>query len=112
MSKVRNIGLEGVEAPTKECEDTQCPWHGSLSVRGRILEGVVVSDSMKRAVVVRRDFLHLVKKYNRYERRNGLITARLPDCIDAKEGDYIKAIECRPLAKSISFVVVEKSENQ
>jgi len=110
MSKVRNIGIDGVEAPAKQCEDSQCPFHGSLSVRGRILEGVVVSDAMNRAVVIRRDFLHLVKKYNRYERRNGLITARLPDCIEAKEGDFVKAIECRPLAKSISFVVVSKSE--
>ncbi|MHA2503184.1 MAG: 30S ribosomal protein S17 [Candidatus Kariarchaeaceae archaeon] len=108
MSKVKNIGLEGVEAPAKTCEDTQCPWHGSLPVRGRILEGVVVSDNMTRAVVIRRDFLHLVRKYNRYERRKGLITARLPDCIDVKEGDVVKAVECRPLAKSISFVVVQK----
>ena len=110
MSKVRNIGLDGVETPTKTCEDSQCPWHGSLSVRGRILEGTVVSNSMTRAVIVRRDFLHLVRKYNRYERRNGLITARLPDCIDVKIGDTVRAVECRPLAKSISFVVVEAKE--
>ena len=111
-AKVRNIGLEGIEAPKKTCEDKQCPWDGSLPVRGRIIEGTVVSTKMNRAVIVRRDFLHLVKKYNRYERRNGLITARLPDCIDVKEGDIVTTVECRPLSKSISFVVVQAKPNK
>jgi small subunit ribosomal protein S17 len=111
-AKVKNIGLDGIEAPSKTCDDTQCPWHGSLPVRGRILEGTVVSNKMSRAVIVRRDFLHLVRKYNRYERRNGLITARLPDCIEVNEGDTVTAVECRPLAKSISFVVVQTRETE
>ena len=39
-AKVRNIGLEGIKPPKKTCEDKQCPWHGSLPVRGRIIEGL------------------------------------------------------------------------
>ena len=66
-AKVRNIGLEGITPPKKTCKDKQCPWDGSLSVRGRIIEGTVVSTKMNRAVIVRRDFLHLVEKYNRSE---------------------------------------------
>jgi len=111
-AKVRNIGLEGIAPPKKTCKDKQCPWDGSLSVRGRIIEGTVVSTKMNRAVIVRRDFLHLVKKYNRYERRNGLITARLPDCIEVNEGDIVTTVECRPLSKSISFVVVQANPNK
>jgi len=42
-AKVRNIGLEGIAPPKKTCKDKQCPWDGSLSVRGRIIEGTVVS---------------------------------------------------------------------
>ena len=105
----RNIGIEAMP-PQRDCEDDLCPWHGKLSVRGRIIEGQVVSTKMTRAVVVRRDFLHLVRKYNRYERRKGLVTARLPDCLEVKDGDHVRIVECRPLAKSISFVVVEKLE--
>ena len=64
MSKVRNIGIEA-NPPSKECDDSQCPWHGTLPVRGRIVEGKVESTKMNKTLVIRRDFLHLVKKYNR-----------------------------------------------
>lgn len=107
----RNIGIEA-KPPSKECNDQLCPWCGTLSVRGRIIEGQVTSTSMTNAVVLRRDFLHLVKKYNRYERRRGALTARLPSCIDVEEGDIVRVIECRPLAKSISFVVIERLETK
>ena len=36
MSKVRNVGIPGVEPPATECEDLRCPFHGKLPVRGRI----------------------------------------------------------------------------
>ena len=109
MSSARNIGVEA-KAPSKECNDALCPWHGTLPVRGRFIEGKITSNKMKRAVVVRRDFLYLVKKYKRYERRHGVITARLPDCIDVEIGDTVKVMECRHLARNVSFTVIEKIE--
>ena len=109
MSNARNIGVEA-KAPSKDCNDPLCPWHGTLPVRGRIIEGEITSNKMIRAVVVRRDFLHLVKKYKRYERRHGAITARLPDCIDVEVGDTVKVMECRHLARNVSFIVIEKIE--
>ncbi len=33
--------------------------------------------------------------------------AYLPTCMDVKEGDEVKIAECRPLSKTISFVVIE-----
>ena len=30
-----------------------------------------------------------------------------PDCIDAKEGNLVKIMECRPLSKTKNFVIVE-----
>jgi small subunit ribosomal protein S17 len=108
---VKNIGIEA-NPPSKTCEDKLCPWHGSLPVRGRIIEGRVTSNSMNGAIVIRRDFLHLVRKFNRYERRKGLVTARLPPCIDVRVGDNVRVMECRPLAKSISFVAIEKLEEK
>ena len=33
-----------------------------------------------------------------------------PLCINAKEGDTVKIIECRPLSKTKNFVVIEKIE--
>jgi len=108
---MRNIGI-AVEAPKRECEDPLCPFHGTLPVRGRVLEGVVINDHMKGAIVIRRDYHHYVSKYLRYERRHSHISAHNPPCIDAKAGDRVKIAECRPLSKSVSFVVVEKIEEK
>ena len=109
MSKTRNIGVEA-KAPSKECNDALCPWHGTLPVRGRIIEGYVTSNKMKKAVVIRRDYLYLVKKFRRYERRHGSIFARLPDCIDVEVGDTVRAMECRHVARNVTFTVIEKIE--
>jgi small subunit ribosomal protein S17 len=104
---MRNIGLP-VELPKSECTDQFCPFHSTLSVRGRILEGIVVRDSMKRSVIIQRDYYHYISKYQRYERRHSRIATHNPPCIDAKNGDLVKIMECRPLSKSVSFVIIEK----
>lgn len=105
-SKVRNIGIPNVEPPEKTCSDKNCPFHGDLSVRGRILEGTVTSVKMHKAITFQTDFLSLVKKYLRYERRRSKKHAYLPPCLDVKVGDTVKVVECRPLSKTISFAVV------
>ncbi len=99
-----------LEKPKKSCNDKNCPFHGSLPVRGRVLEGVVVSAKMDKTVIVRRDYLHYVPKFKRYERRHSHIPAHNPPCINAKEGEKVKIAECRPISKTVSFVVVEKLE--
>ena len=103
----RNIGLPGVEPPEKECDDPNCPFHGTLSVRGIVLEGVVVSDKMDKTVVVEREYLHYVRKFRRYERRRSKIHAHNPPCINAKKGDRVLIAETRPISKTVSFVVVK-----
>jgi small subunit ribosomal protein S17 len=98
--------------PKKSCEDLNCPFHGELSVRGRVLEGVVVSSKMDKTVIVKRDYLQYVPKFMRYERRKSRIPSHSPPCVGAKEGDHVKIAECRPLSKTVSFVVVERSEEK
>jgi small subunit ribosomal protein S17 len=99
-------GLE-VVVPKKQCQDKRCPFHGSLKVRGRLLSGRVVSTAGKGFVVVQMEYLHKVRKYNRSERRKSRIPARVPQCLEVKDGDVVTIGECRPLSKTISFVVVE-----
>ena len=96
--------------PRKTCDDHNCPFHGVLSVRGHALGGVVVSAKMDKTVIVRRDYLNYVPKYKRYERRHSHIPAHNPPCINVKTGDWVKVAECRPISKTVSFVVVEKLE--
>jgi small subunit ribosomal protein S17 len=98
--------------PKKSCEDVNCPFHGELSVRGHVLEGVVVTAKMDKTVVVKRDYLQYVPKFMRYERRRSRIPSHSPPCIDAKEGDRVTIAECRPISKTVSFVVVEKLEEK
>lgn len=98
--------------PKKTCSDRNCPFHGELSIRGRVLEGVVVSAKMDKTVMVKRDYLHYVPKFMRYERRHSRIPSHKPPCIDAKEGDRVIIAECRPISKTVSFVVVEKVEEK
>ncbi|OLS30737.1 MAG: 30S ribosomal protein S17P [Candidatus Thorarchaeota archaeon AB_25] len=105
-SKVRNIGIPNIEPPEKICDDKNCPFHGNLSVRGRVMEGIVTSTKMYKTVVFQTDYLSLIKKYSRYERRRSRKLAHLPPCIEANVGDTIKVVECRPLSKNVSRVVV------
>lgn len=100
-----------LKAPKKTCDDPNCPFHGTLSIRERLLDGTVISAKMDKTVVVRRDYLNYVPKLKRYERRRGHISAHSPPCIDAKDGDSVKIAECRPISKTVSFVVVEKRED-
>ncbi|HHI30303.1 30S ribosomal protein S17 [Methanosarcinales archaeon ex4572_44] len=105
----RDIGLD-IQSPEKECDDVKCPFHGRLSVRGSLLDGVVISSRMERTVVVERTFERKIQKYERFEKRRSRIHAHNPPCIDAVEGDRVRIAECRPLSKTKSFVVVEVQE--
>lgn len=79
-----------------------------MKIRGVILTGTVYKKKMPKTVIVRREYLHYIRKYKRYERRRSSIPAHLPECIDVSEGDKVKIAECRPLSKTVSFVVLEK----
>ncbi len=102
-----NIGLN-VSPPRKNCEDDNCPFHGKLPVRGKVITGVISNDKMDKTVGVERGYLNYVKKYMRYEKRRTRILAHNPPCIGAKEGDRVRIAECRPISKNVSFVVIEK----
>lgn len=103
----KEIGL-GIKGPRKSCDDRNCPFHGRLAVRGKILDGTVATSKMSRTIVVERDYLHYVKKYLRYEKRRSRILAHSPPCLEVMEGDRVRIAECRPISKEVAFVVVEK----
>ncbi len=104
--KSRDIGID-VVPPETSCEDVICPFHGTLSVRGRIIEGVVVRDKMDKSIVVKRELIRYIPKYERYEKRTRTYTAYNPLCINAVVGEKVKIMECRPISKMKSFVVIE-----
>ena len=93
----------------ENCTDKKCPRHGGLSVRGRQFTGVVVSTKMRKTAIVEWEWQRTIPKFERYEKRNTNLKVHNPACIDAKEGDVVRVHECRPLSKSKSFVIVEKT---
>lgn len=90
-----------------ECSDKKCPKHGNVKIRGTKINGKVVSDKAKNTVIVERQYIKYVPKYERYERRKTRIAAHNPPCITAKFGDKVVIGECRKLSKTKSFVVIE-----
>merc|ERR1711998_405988 len=86
--------------------DKKCPFTGNVSIRGRILTGVVKSTKMKRTLVIRRDYLHFITKYQRYEKRHKNLSAHVSPCFRVKEGDTVTVGQCRPLSKTVRFNVI------
>ena len=109
MAKIESKGIGIVlEIPKQKCNDVKCPFHGSLSVRGRQFTGIVVSTKMRKTAVIEFNRLHFLKKYERYEKRRTKLKIHNPECINAKDGDIVRVMECRPLSKTKNFVIIEK----
>ncbi|NLK26680.1 MAG: 30S ribosomal protein S17 [Euryarchaeota archaeon] len=106
-NEVKDIGID-VKVPDNTCTDKNCPFHGALSVRGQIIEGVVVSTKMNKTAVIERNYLKYQQKFERYEKRTSKYSAHTPSCLEVKPGDHVRIMECRPLSKTVSFVIVEK----
>lgn len=102
----KNIGIEA-KRPEKECKDEKCPWHGTLSLRGRVFTGTVIGSKPSKTAIVRWHYNYFLKKYERYERRHTTVVAYNPECINAKKGDTVKIAECRPVSKTKPFTVIE-----
>ncbi|KAF3599910.1 hypothetical protein F2Q69_00035892 [Brassica cretica] len=106
----KNIGL-GFKTPREAIQgtyiDRKCPFTGTVSIRGRILAGTCHSAKMQRTIIVRRNYLHFVKKYQRYEKRHSNIPAHVSPCFRVKEGDHVIIGQCRPLSKTVRFNVLK-----
>ena len=109
MRFIKSVGL-GIKTPTTALEanyvDKKCPFTGNVSIRGRILKGLVISTKMKRTIIVRRDYLHYITKYRRFEKRHKNIAVHCSPAFPVKEGDICTIGQCRPLSKTVRFNVV------
>jgi len=111
---VRSVGL-GYKTPRTAKEgnyvDKKCPFTGNVRIRGRILTGVVRKLKMQRTIIVRRDYLHFVKKYGRFEKRHNNMAVHMSPCfMDVEAGDIVTMGECRPLSKTVRFNVIKHTK--
>jgi small subunit ribosomal protein S11e len=94
----KNVGL-GFKTPREAIEgtyiDKKCPFTSNVSIRGRILTGTVNCTKMTRTITVRRDYLHFVPKYQRYEKRHSNLSAHVSPAFRVKEGDKVVIGQCR-----------------
>ena len=109
MRFIKSIGL-GIKTPAAAIEgnyvDKKCPFTSDVSIRGRVLKGLVISTKMKRTIVVRRDYLHYITKYRRFEKRHKNIAVHCSPAFTVKDGDLVTIGQCRPLSKTVRFNVV------
>ncbi|MCX8196454.1 MAG: 30S ribosomal protein S17 [Acidilobaceae archaeon] len=105
-SQLKELKIPGVKPPAESCSDRNCPWHGSLRVRGVLLEGVVVKYKAQKMAVISHEYLKYDEKYKRYERRRKKIHARVPPCVKVEVGQRVIIGETRPLAKTVRFVTL------
>ena len=56
---------------------------------------------MTRTVVIRRDYLHYIKKYNRYEKRHKNVSAHVSPAFKLNVGDSVIVGQCRCVRASI-----------
>ncbi|KAG8691098.1 hypothetical protein FRC11_006847 [Ceratobasidium sp. 423] len=99
----KDVGL-GFKTPAEAINgtyiDKKCPFTGDVSIRGRILTGRVVSTKMTRTIIIRRDYLHYIPKYNRYEKRHKNLAAHASPAFRIELGDTVTVGQCRPLSKT------------
>ncbi|OCL00921.1 40S ribosomal protein uS17 [Cenococcum geophilum 1.58] len=105
----KDVGL-GFRTPKTAIEgsyiDKKCPFTGLVSIRGRILTGTVVSTKMHRTLIIRREYLHFIPKYARYEKRHKNLAAHVSPAFRVEEGDQVTVGQCRPLSKTVRFNVL------
>ncbi|AFP65405.1 40S ribosomal protein S11 (nucleomorph) [Chroomonas mesostigmatica CCMP1168] len=111
--KTRNVG-QGFRIPQealeKDYRDKNCPFTGNISIRGRLIRGKVVSTKMNRTIIVRRDYLHWIPKYKRFEKRHKNIPSHCSPCFRVQEGDFVTIGQCRPISKTIRFNVIQMNK--
>ncbi len=73
---------------------------------------MVISTKMSNTIVIRRNYLHYVKKYKRFEKRHKNIACHASPCFSIKEGDIVIAGQCRPLSKTVRFNVLKVQPNE
>jgi small subunit ribosomal protein S11e len=106
----KSVGL-GFRTPRAAVEgtyiDKKCPFTGDVSIRGRMMRGVVHSTKMKRSIVIRRNYLHYVQKYQRYMKRHKNFNVHCTPAFEPRVGDEVIVGQCRPLSKTVRYNVLE-----
>ena len=79
-----------------------------MSSRGIFSRCAALCALRYKTITIRRDYLQYHKKYNRFEKRHGKLSAHMsPAFLDVEVGDQVTAGQCRPLSKTVRFNVLK-----
>ena len=95
-----------LKRPKKTCDDQNCPFHGGLRVRGRTLDGEVISAKMDKTVVVMVERLVKHHRYEKYMKKRAKYKAH-DEKKECHVGDTVSIIETRPLSREKRWRVKE-----
>lgn len=56
---------------------------------------------MHRTLIIRREYLHFIPKYSRYEKRHKNLAAHVSPAFRVEDGDQVTVGQCRPLSKTV-----------
>ena len=100
----------GFKTPKEAIEgdyvDNKCPFTGLPTIRGKIYKGLVLSNKMHRTITIRRDYLHYITKFKRFEKRHTSFQAHCSPAFRVEPGDVVTVGQCRPLSKTVRFNVL------
>lgn len=112
-SNVINLGFKAPkEAIEGDYIDKKCPFTSGISIRGKIYKGLVLSNKMHRTIIIRRDYLHYIKKFKRYEKRHNHLAAHCSPAFRVQPGDVVTVGQCRPLSKTVRFNVLRVEDRK
>jgi hypothetical protein len=60
---------------------------------------------MHRTIIIRREYLHFIPKYARYEKRHSNLAAHVSPAFRVADGDRVTVGQCRPLSKTVGLLI-------
>ena len=90
----------GIKAPTKDCTDKNCPFHGQVNVKKEFVRGTVIKRDSHGSATIEWERSYFIPKYERYATKKAKLRVHNPHCIDAQVGQKVLAARSRPLSKS------------
>ncbi|MEM3422419.1 MAG: 30S ribosomal protein S17 [Candidatus Bilamarchaeaceae archaeon] len=89
------------------CDDKKCFQHGTVRVRGGVLQGIVVSTKGKRTAIIEQRRAKKIPKYERWAKVRSRVPAHNPPCINAQVGDIVEIGETRRLSKTKAWTITK-----
>ncbi len=93
---------------TKTCNDKNCPVHGNISVRGKLIEGIVTKKKSAKTAHIQMEEKKYIPKYERYLTVTHKKAVHCPECLDISVGDVVLCGETKKISKTKSFVIIKK----